>query len=268
MLTIGADIGQKVDPTAIAVAEQQWRTEADRREDYYVIRYLQRLPLGTPYPQVAERLTELVANVRARARADLPAGLSAETYEARAHLTLYVDATGVGQPVVDLLAHVGVTARPVYFTHGDRRTVQHDQSVTLGKAWLVSRLQALLQTGRILLPKTAEADVLARELQTYEIKVDENANEKYGAFKVGTHDDLVTALGLATQPPVISGIADWDAEDLDAEALRRPPPLYGQRRPMQKTDPEILAALQIGSTAPGPAAPQIDFGTAILDENP
>jgi len=34
----------------------------------------------------------------------------------------------------------------------------------------------------------------------YEIRVDENANDRYGAFKVGKHDDLVTAIGLAVQP--------------------------------------------------------------------
>src|SRR5205085_6609104 len=33
----------------------------------------------------------------------------------------------------------------------------------------------------------------------YEIRVDKNANDTYGAFRVGIHDDLVTALGLATQ---------------------------------------------------------------------
>ena len=44
-----------------------------------------------------------------------------------------------------------------------------------------------------------EEDALARELQDYEIKADQDANEKYGAFKVVTHDDLVTALGLAVQ---------------------------------------------------------------------
>jgi hypothetical protein len=38
-----------------------------------------------------------------------------------------------------------------------------------------------------------------QELLDYEIRVDENANDKYGAFRVGTHDDLVTALGLAVQ---------------------------------------------------------------------
>jgi hypothetical protein len=40
---------------------------------------------------------------------------------------------------------------------------------------------------------------LSEELLDYEIRVDENANDRYGAFRVGTHDDLVTALGLATQ---------------------------------------------------------------------
>lgn len=193
VIIIGADIGQKVDPTAIAVAEQQWRTpEGGRREDFYLIRFLDRLPLGTPYPQVAQRLERLVASVQERAPG--------------ASLTFYVDATGVGQPVVDLLTHVGMPVQAVYFTHGDRRTKQADGSITLGKAWLVSRLQALLQTGRILLPTTSEAQVLAKELQDYEIRVSEDANERYGAFKVGTHDDLVTALGLATQPPSDAGV--------------------------------------------------------------
>ncbi len=200
MVTIGADIGQKVDPTAIAVTEQQWRDEEGRATDYHLVRYLQRLPLGTPYPEVAKRLETLIANVQQR-------GHSADVEAARPiSLAFYVDATGVGQPVVDLLKGVGVPVRAVYFTHGDRRTKQADGTITLGKAWLVSRLQALLQTGRILLPKTAEADALARELLDYEIRVDQNANDRYGAFKVGTHDDLVTALGLSVQPHAQAGV--------------------------------------------------------------
>jgi len=114
---------------------------------------------------------------------------------------VYVDATGVGTPVCDELKLAGVPGRivPVYFTHGDRRSVDADGSVTLGKAYLVSRLQALLQGGRLHLPATAEAAALAKELLDYEIRVDANANDTYGAFKTGSHDDLVTALGLACQ---------------------------------------------------------------------
>jgi hypothetical protein len=86
----------------------------------------------------------------------------------------------------------------VYFTHGDRRKVERGE-IKLGKAWLVSRMQALLQSGLLHLPRTAEAEALGKELLDYEIRVTEDANDRYGAFRVGSHDDLVTALGLATQ---------------------------------------------------------------------
>lgn len=61
----------------------------------------------------------------------------------------------------------------------------------------MSRLQALLQQGRIKLPETREARELADELLDYELRVSECANVVAGAFKTGRHDDLVTALGLA-----------------------------------------------------------------------
>jgi len=181
LVTVGVDIGQKRDPTALAVIECEWRDTGS--QDYYLTRHLERLPLGTPYPAVAQRLADVVADVQERG----------------GDPRVYVDATGVGLPVVDLLTAAGVTITPVYFTHGDRRTIKDDGSISLGKAWLVSRLQALLQTGRILLPRTPPAAALAKELQDYEIKVSENANDQYRAFRVGSHDDLVTALGLAVQ---------------------------------------------------------------------
>ena len=185
-VTIGIDIGQKRDPTAIAVVEAEQRADAW----HFVGRLLERLALGTSYPEVAQRVAAVAAGVAAKADG---------------WPDLYVDATGVGTPVVDMLAAAGPCARlvPVTFTHGDRRLVQPDGSVSLGKGFLVSRLQVLLQYGRLHLPQTQEAEALARELLDYEIHVDQDANDRYGAFKVGTHDDAVTALGLATQvdPP-------------------------------------------------------------------
>jgi hypothetical protein len=185
MVFLGVDIGQRRDPTAIAVAEAEWRTVDGRREVHFVIRHLNRLPLGTPYPEVGRRLVEITSQVARRSRV-CP--------------VTFVDATGVGKPVVDILQERAHDTRivPVYFTHGDRRT-KDSGGVKLGKAFLVSRLQSLLQTGRVHLPRTPEAEVLARELQDYEIRVDENAHDRYGAFRVGSHDDLVTALGLAVQ---------------------------------------------------------------------
>ncbi len=59
-------------------------------------------------------------------------------------------------------------------------------------------MKAVQQSGLLKIAPTivAAEDVIA-EFLDYEIKVDANANDKYGAFKVGSHDDLVTALGLA-----------------------------------------------------------------------
>ena len=202
---IGIDIGQKRDPTAIAVVEREQRqaAEGSKAEEHFLTRHLERLELGTPYPLVAERLKEIIQNVRAlwekgQAQGSSPALLSG--VPAKVALDVYLDATGVGQPVVDLLTAAGERVIPCYFTHGDRRTRERGQ-VSVGKASLVSRLQLLLQTGRLHLTATAEARQLAKELQDYEIRVDQDANDRYGAFKVGTHDDLVTALGLAVQPP-------------------------------------------------------------------
>lgn len=191
-IQIGIDIGQQRDPTAIAVCEALPRTSS--RELTYLTRYLERLPLGTPYPKIASRLAEIVRNVHIKAHQDRwQEGTSAISVET------FVDATGVGQPVVDVLAEAGVRVTACYFTHGDRRTIDGER-VTIGKAWLVSRLQALLQTDRLHLPaEHPEAPALLKELLDYEIKVSEDANDRYGAFRTGAHDDLVTALGLAVQ---------------------------------------------------------------------
>ena len=207
-VTIGVDVGQRVDPTAIAVCERQG--------DRYNVRHLERLTLGTPYPAVAERIGEVYRGaVEWRAaslfeeevekKGSLPEWLTSpqdRDRQAARSTWLLVDATGVGTPVVDLIREQGGLAgaklTACFFTSGDRCTVKPGApEASVGKAYLVSRLQALIQSKRIALPRTAEARALADELLDYEIRVDEAANMTAGAFKVGAHDDLVTALGLA-----------------------------------------------------------------------
>jgi hypothetical protein len=205
VVTIGIDVGQRVDPTAIAVAE--------RVGNCYLVRHLERLPLGTSYPAIADRVGELYRNTVTRldqqqATADYLAGgymtaphMSAPQ-DARSQIWLLVDATGVGTPCIDLIKERAAIAdghlTGCFFTYGDRLNVRlGSREGSIGKGFLVSRLQALIQSGRIRLPDTPEAHALADELLVYEIRVDEQANEKYGAFKTGAHDDLVTALGLA-----------------------------------------------------------------------
>jgi hypothetical protein len=72
-----------------------------------------------------------------------------------------------------------------------------EHEVHIPKQHLVSMLQVLLQTGRIHLPQTADAKAMQEELQQYGLKVQSSGQPVLGAFKIGQHDDLVTALGLA-----------------------------------------------------------------------
>jgi hypothetical protein len=71
------------------------------------------------------------------------------------------------------------------------------------------------------LPRTQEAEALGAELLDHEIKVDQDANEKYGAFKVGSHDVLVTALGLCVQGQVREYRITWDEHHYVAGPPRR-----------------------------------------------
>jgi hypothetical protein len=211
---IGVDIGQRVDPTAIVVAEQQ------RREDgatHFLIRHLERLPLGTGYPLVAARVVEVVTNAVRHLRTarysdgsdGLPAGfILSNGWEFQIDVFLTIDSTGVGRPVCELVIDAldaadlralkaSLSTELATFTYGERIT-SNGEELRVGKAFLVSRLQAQLHTNRIHLPMTSEAYALANELMHYEIKVDPDGDAKFGAFKTGTHDDMVTALGLAT----------------------------------------------------------------------
>lgn len=190
-ITIGLKVGQRTESTGIAVAEQGQRREGGWVVDTFTIRFLRRLPPGTSYPDVAQRLGETVRRLLALA--------GTQEGDAAPPLAIYCDVTALGDPVVNVLREAGFDLIPVYMTHGDKRTAQQNGTVTLGKAWVVARLQALLQTGRLHLPRTTDAETLARELVDYQVDSAQVDNLREGAFSVGSQDDLVTALGLATQ---------------------------------------------------------------------
>lgn len=182
---IGVHVGTNRERSGIAVARAEWRTVEDRRQTHFLVPYLEARPAGERYPDLARRVVEVYEGIRQR---DL------------AVWNLYVSATVHGGSVADLIEEQLSSERVtrVYFNHGDRRSEKAD-GVNLGKARLVDRLKMQLQVHRLHLAKSEETSTLAAELCEYEIKVDEKANERYGAFRVGTRDELVTALGLATQ---------------------------------------------------------------------
>lgn len=207
-IQIGIDIGQRRDPTAIVVVEKERRGrmyhvptyDYERRPPteghlHYVVRHMERLPLGTTYPEVAKRLAQIY-NKLPRKEID----------------GCYIDATGVGKPVADEMKEEGVDVIPVYITAGRAVTETHGE-IHLAKEQMISRLQALSQRERIHLPPDhAEAQVMARELLDFEIRITDHAHAQFEA-KVGSHDDYVTALGLATWEHDLGTIYIGDAPE-------------------------------------------------------
>jgi hypothetical protein len=196
---VGIDIGQSQDYTAVVVADPEVRN----KEIHYLIRFLKRLELKLEYPEVVENLKQFFANIRKY------------TVGHQMYIQAWVDATGVGKPVADLMRKEipGIMLHEVYMTWGEAKEKVNTGafSITLPKAYMVSRLQVLVSYGRIHLPNTNEALAMRDELMNYQIKVSESGNAQFGVFKTGEHDDLVTALGLAClHEPVV-----WDLDFMD-----------------------------------------------------
>ncbi|MCX8207970.1 MAG: hypothetical protein N3G75_09130 [Methanothrix sp.] len=215
-LRIGIDIGKRHDPTAMVVAIAENR---NRDETHFVVPFLKRLDLDLPYTDQVAELHDMCSRAIRR--------FWLINRSARSPKIL-VDVTGVGDAVLDTLkprVRNAAEVIPCRFMAGDRLT-RDGEEFRVGKSYFVSRLQVLSESKRIHLPQLPEALQLSQEMLDFDIDVDESSGKAtYGAIRPGTHDDMVTALGLAclldikddqrltlhgtTKRSIIVGSEDW-----------------------------------------------------------
>ena len=201
---VGLDLGQSRDFTALAILEwtekvgdRDAATWEQRKVIGHRLRHLERLPLGTTYPEVVERVSEVVGSLAEAGRCEL-----------------IVDATGVGRPVVDMLRReeLDCTIRPVMVTCGQSES-EDDGFYKVPKRDLIIGLQVLLQKGIL---KFAEGlqygPALVKEMSDMRVKVTTSGTEQFGAWREGTHDDLVFAVALAGW-----GAGKWHPADMNGK---------------------------------------------------
>ena len=186
---VGVDLGQAKDFTALAILEcaellGAWDPVlyAHRKYVELRLRYLERMPLGTSYPSVAERVVKITRS----------AGMAGRCI-------LVVDATGVGRPVVDLLKRErpGCTLMPVNITGGASES-RNGGYYGVPKRDMVTGLQVLLQSGGLQIASgIPHGATLATEMADMRAKVTAAGNTQFGAWREGAHDDLVLAVALA-----------------------------------------------------------------------
>lgn len=184
---LGLDLGQAQDFTALAVLSRP-RLRGDEPKELrtppYDVPHLQRFPLGTPYPEIVTRVVELLGTKHLRG------------------CFFTADQTGVGRPVVEMLTDA---MRGQVTCHFCQVTITGGHDVTQGpdgfrvpKKELVATVQVLLQTRRLRIARgLPDAPTLVRELENFRVKITEAANETFGAWREGQHDDLVLAVALA-----------------------------------------------------------------------
>lgn len=180
MVYFGLDLGKIGDPAAFVGVERIEHRRAFMRTalDRIQVRYAERVPLGTPYPKIVERVKEIVT-----------------CNEFHGRCTLTVDATGLGAPVVDMLraARLGCELTPVVITGGERGAGNGN----VPKRNLMAGVQMLLESGQLKVGKLRDGPQLMRELMDIRMSVGGSGHVRIGAERAGQHDDLVIALALA-----------------------------------------------------------------------
>jgi hypothetical protein len=185
---VGLDLGQRKDHSAVAVVEKLERPRPYGPPDFeaFVVRYLERMPLGTTYPQVVARVCGMVAG--------------REMYR---QCELVVDATGVGAPVVEMLRAEGPACdiSSVTITGGEKESggAGHGGGhYNVPKRDLMASVQLALEKGELRIAGTLrEAEALVEELVDVRKTYRESGRDRMGADGAGQHDDLVIALALA-----------------------------------------------------------------------
>ena len=175
--TLGIDIGKANDPTALALIEHPLESEPT-----YQVRALHRFPLGTSYTTVVDRIMRRI-NEKPLHR-----------------LTrLAIDATGVGNPVIDLFKtqHRPPDVYAITITSGTS-VGGSGYHCTVPKRDLINTTAVLLQQQRILIAADLpDAKALVHELLSYRIKISDSGHDSYGPASSQDHDDLLLALSLA-----------------------------------------------------------------------
>jgi len=196
-ISVGVDLGRKQDYTAIVGAEV-----IDGKNDEFNIPLFERLQLGTPFRDAIGRLIEVrdwikkMQNKRDRERGRFPSEIQRSS-----PIEILVDASGLGDPVVEEMRHRGLEITGVLLTGGNKCTKVKEKNgwaLHIPKSALVSRLQVLAQGHRIHFTRESSlVENMIEELENFTLKVTSSANLQFEPFTTGVHDDLIVATALA-----------------------------------------------------------------------
>ena len=214
--SVGVDLGQANDPTAIAVLKKAiappdtalfnpvGESPGNRLVEgtaIYDLLYLKRPKLGTPYDTIARRVADLICELE-------PTGAFGEVGQ----VSLCVDGTGVGRGVVDMLrTEFKRSSRPqqprldfrAVSVTGSNTSLKKPKSMhgywSVPKKDLVFPAVAAFQQGKIRIARgVKDRDALVNELKNYRRATNiATGNVSFEPWRESDHDDLLFAVCLS-----------------------------------------------------------------------
>ncbi len=202
MLTIGVDLAQSRDRTALVALEsfkpelevsveqfnqmntvndvlRRRRVRMPKRQLHHWVIHIERFPPGISYPDQVTRVLR-----------------AADALSTEDQARLVIDATGVGRPVVDMVRQASDYPVTAVTITGGSEVVKSGRNAAVPKTDLVGCVEVVLSTRRLHcepgLPHSADLD---HELRSFGYEMSPTGRPKYAGK--GAHDDLVTALSLA-----------------------------------------------------------------------
>lgn len=183
-VVVSVDLGQSNDFSAISIIE--------RDNLKYLIRYLERFPIGTDYNDQVERISMVLTSTRNREIKPL----------------FVVDRTGVGRAVTDMMRARKENPIMITITGGD--TIRRNGNEwNVPKRELIAPLILAFQNKEIKIPGSlSESGPLTKELLNFKLKVTATGMDTYEAEKAGMHDDLVLSVAMGVFVLLRSGKAE------------------------------------------------------------
>jgi hypothetical protein len=190
----GLDVGQMADPTALAILERHLILQAGAMQPRFDARYLERVPLQTPYPVMVRGVRERLECLGERC-------------------VLVIDATGVGRGIVDLFREawsvyhaatdsvVTMPSKPtviaITLTNAEQARNERADEWYVPKRDVIMTFMVTLQQQRFRVAKDLpEAETLFKEGLHFQWKVSKAGNDLYGAWREGQYDDLLLAVAI------------------------------------------------------------------------
>jgi hypothetical protein len=194
---VGLDLGQSSDYTALAVVQgvKEVSEERPRKISSSLhLRHLERYPLRTPDSAIADGVAALMRSEPLGGHEYDPS----RRRTARTRSELFVDKTGVGAGVTDLLKAKGILFTAITI-HGGEKVHRENGAYNVPKKDLVAALEVPFDTGTL---KVAEGlslwPTLKEELLNFRRKQNQKtAHVSYEHWREGDHDDLVLACAMA-----------------------------------------------------------------------